>query len=446
MALSRTDKTHTDQHIGRMIRGLDVPQHRPAFFAQLEEKLAAAEEADQAASPIATSHDGHAMEAGIGPNGRKHSLRVSRRFTVGACAAVVVLAALSAGVYVAAGHLGHGSILIIGDAESTAPPTAPSSSPSTNAATNTSASTSVGATTGTTAVRPSIDGPQLQRAMQVVNLYFSYLRAGKSAAFKKLLGPGVSMDANTLWGWERENLRKSSQAAYAVNSAESMVWGGGWYVPPTVRVPSDVDRWIRTDPSNRIGFKVTMGDGSFRYLQIEHQTEPDEWLLIPTDRMFAETSASVSDMEFATQQTKALAEQIAAAVEAEFPALAGAAISAHGVQDVPNMRPFHVQLVDDLATPHWVLTLVLQKNVTDISRVAPDKSSQVDLAGSTSGWVKDNLPFNAQVVILLDNGTMVNVGESALHTDEGEGPVPLDISDLKKVVELIAQQFGTVSY
>jgi hypothetical protein len=126
--------------------------------------------------------------------------------------------------------------------------------------------------------------------------------------------------------------------------------------------------------------------------------------------------------------------------------VAGAAISTHGVKDVPRMRVFDFQLVDDLAAPRFVLSLVLQKNIEALHWVPDNNSSPVSVAGSTSGWVKDNLPFNAQVVILLPDGATVNVSESALHTDEGEGSVPLDLSGLKKVVEFVAQQFGTVSY
>ena len=379
-----------------------------------------------------------ALKARLAADNLKVRPRVSRHLVLAALAAVVVLTGLSVGILETVAHVGHHSILIIPTMETTVPK-------ATTTTLSSSSSTAPGPST-TTGIRPSIGETQLQQATQVPILYFSYLRAGKSADFTKLLGPGIGIDPATLWPYERENLKRSGQATYIPSSFSSLVWAGDWYLPPTDMVPTDIDRWIRTDPSNRVGFKVTMEDGSFRYLRVEYQSKSDKWLLIPTEWMLGETSANVPDIEFATEQTKALAEQMIVAIAAEFPALADAVISEHGVQDVPTMRVFRAHFVDDLVTSHWVLTVVLQKDVTDISRVAPGNSSSVNLAGSISGWEKDNLPFNAQIVILLPDGTTVNVSESALHTDEGEGHVPLDIPGLRRVVELMAQQFGTVRY
>jgi hypothetical protein len=368
----------------------------------------------------------------LGP-GRSHN--VLRRVGI-AVAVLAVGIGVAAGVWQAVAHLGGNNpiILITDQTTSTGLPTA------------TSTSVSVGGTTAAQSLKPFVAEAQVQEAAKVVDLYFNDLRTGKAAEFKKLIGTGIGMDGGTLWKWERDYVQKSGQDSCTVGSQEAFVWAGEWYAPPTTKVRADVDSWIRADPSNRVGFKVIAVDGTLRYFRAERQTVSGNWLLIPTEAVLEEPGADASVIEVATPETQALARQVLAALQEQFPPLAGAVINSHGIMDAPRMREFAVHFTDDMKTPHWTLFLVLQKDVASISGGALEKTSPLSLAGARAGWIKDNLPFNAQVVILLKDGTMVNVGEGALHTAEGEGQVPLDLSELKRAVELIAQQFGAVGF
>jgi hypothetical protein len=353
--------------------------------------------------------------------------------------ATVTVAVLVVGIGVAVGvwqifiHSGGSTpVAVITDQTTATPATATTSA--------------VSASSTTIAVQPLVDETQLRRAAEVVSRYFSYLKAGKSADFKKLIGPGIGMDADTLWTQERAGLKKSGQAAYALHSWHNIAWAGDQYVLPWVMVPTDIDQWIRTDPSNRVGVQATMQDGTVRYFRIEHQTKTDTWLLIPTEFLLGEPPASVMAIPFATEQSKALAERMAAAVAEAFPTLAGTVIEMHGIEEATNMPEFVVSLVDNLRTPQWALEVLLQKNVSSVAPASPEKSQPITLAGSTSGWIDNGRPWGVQIVIVLPNNTMVNVVETARGLDPRNQPLPLDDSELKALVELVAEQFGAIDY
>jgi hypothetical protein len=397
-----------------------------------------------AAPPVDTDSFCRSLQARLPAIAAKPRRRATRHFVLAVCSTVVVLAAVGAGIYLAAGHSGDHSMIVIGDAPDTGSLTS-AQTPST-ASTGVDTTESVDTTT-VGAAQPLVSEAQVRRAQQVVSQYFSYFMAGKRAEFNKLLAPGIGVKSSDVWGREKEYLKGAGLSAYRLHSWRGIVRAGDWYIGTGLEVPAAIDEWIREDPTKRIAFQTVMEDYSVRSFRLEHQADSDTWLIVPVEELLGEYPAnSEVPVVFASEASQVLARQVGDALGKEFPALADAVVCTHGFRDFPGQKLFEAQLGDSLSGPHWVLTVILQKNSASVGGISGSETSPVSLAGSTAGWVKNHAPYNAQVVIRLADGTTVNLSEQALYADGALKNMPLDVDELKAATAVIAEQFGVVEY
>jgi hypothetical protein len=441
MARSRSDDLPLDQRVHEAIRGLELPEHRPDFFTDLEEKLVSGRPATQPAARRealgAETEAARTAAAEIGSWGRKRRVSGRRRFALAACATVVVVAGVTVGVLLAVGHLANRPVLVIGGTEST---TTTATTTATTASTGGPASTAGPAPTATTAATTSgasttlaLTPSQFQGASDILLHYFSTVLSSASEDFKKLIAPGSEVDAETLWQRERGDLDKLGQAAYSVEEGQNLAWLGNGYMLPWIMVPKDVDEWIRVDPANRMGLQVTMEDGTLRYLQLERQPQSDTWLAAPTQALLAFTSAS-------TDQSQSLAEEMLAALKTQFASLAGAVVYRQALTQIPGQPRLDVTFADRPSDPAWSLAVTIQQNVPvpETGALSVADFQPVDLSGSLSGWLLDLLPESAQLIVWRPDGTMVDVTEKALKLNPGDAPPPFDVSAFEQAVQLIA--------
>jgi len=169
-------------------------------------------------------------------------------------------------------------------------------------------------------------------------------------------------------------------------------------------------------------------------------------LVLPTNSPALQQAATDDNgiQAVPTEQAQALAGEILSVVKNQSFQLGDYSVQSYGIWD--SSQPLFVAELANPAEPRATICVVIQKNVSASAVPTQPNIESLQTAGLVSGYVRDSSPVNAQVVVLLPNGTTVNIASIGMKTDKLSIPMPINTDGLKKLAEVVIDQFGTTQF
>lgn len=116
------------------------------------------------------------------------------------------------------------------------------------------------------------------------NHFFPALLQGDVEQLRSMLVAERRGETEALRADAQARAKSSGPEAVSGGSIRPLVWTGEKYAwDPPLPVPSDLDRWIKDHPNNRLGLQVILGDNVLWWFGME-QTASGQWLVLPGPR------------------------------------------------------------------------------------------------------------------------------------------------------------------